>query len=177
MCKKSILVGGGTGGHAFPLLNLAQYIGKSHSEVVFHWIGEKNSIEEKLSKIEADRVLRIIIDWARYAEIFAYNYHWLDNFGRSVVAYSIFNEVDEGIHFEGGAADEGSVDVFLPEEFGGVICFDAATVLDADFFSDIMAVEVGEDGAHEGVGVLRLLRAGDDTSAYGPDGFIGEDAF
>jgi NitT/TauT family transport system ATP-binding protein len=34
-----------------------------------------SELEEKLSKNEADRVLRIIIDWARYAEIFAYNYH------------------------------------------------------------------------------------------------------
>lgn len=34
-----------------------------------------SELEEKLSKSEADRVLRMIIDWARYAEIFAYNYH------------------------------------------------------------------------------------------------------
>ncbi len=33
-----------------------------------------NELEEKLSKNEAGRVLRVIIDWGRYAELFAYNY-------------------------------------------------------------------------------------------------------
>lgn len=44
----------------------------SHQENEDFFLSE---LEEKLSKNEADRVLRIIIDWARYAEIFAYNYH------------------------------------------------------------------------------------------------------
>jgi UDP-N-acetylglucosamine--N-acetylmuramyl-(pentapeptide) pyrophosphoryl-undecaprenol N-acetylglucosamine transferase len=50
MCKKILLVGGGTGGHAFPLLNLTQYIKKTHPEILFHWIGEKESIEERLAR-------------------------------------------------------------------------------------------------------------------------------
>lgn len=33
-----------------------------------------HELEEKLSKNEADRVFRLIIDWGRYAEIFAYDY-------------------------------------------------------------------------------------------------------
>jgi UDP-N-acetylglucosamine--N-acetylmuramyl-(pentapeptide) pyrophosphoryl-undecaprenol N-acetylglucosamine transferase len=59
MCKKIVLVGGGTGGHAFPLVNLYKYISKDFpswgdcgmekNEPVFHWIGEKNSIESKLA--------------------------------------------------------------------------------------------------------------------------------
>ena len=61
--KKLLLVGGGTGGHAFPLLNLVQYLRKVQSSELkvpslgtrhsalgtdFHWIGEANSIESKL---------------------------------------------------------------------------------------------------------------------------------
>jgi len=52
-----ILVGGGTGGHAFPLLNLIQYIQKNtqktsalFSEISFRWIGERNSIESRLAE-------------------------------------------------------------------------------------------------------------------------------
>ena len=47
-------------------------IRENHQENEDFFLAE---LEEKLSKNEADRVLRIIIDWARYAEIFAYNYH------------------------------------------------------------------------------------------------------
>lgn len=49
MCKKIVLVGGGTGGHAFPLLNLASHIRQTWPETPFLWIGEKWSIEETLA--------------------------------------------------------------------------------------------------------------------------------
>jgi UDP-N-acetylglucosamine:LPS N-acetylglucosamine transferase len=47
--QKIILVGGGTGGHVFPLINLAEYIKKNHSETCFHWIGEAESIESRVT--------------------------------------------------------------------------------------------------------------------------------
>jgi NitT/TauT family transport system ATP-binding protein len=46
-------------------------IQEHHKENEEHFL---NELEEKLSKTEADRVLRVIIDWGRYAEIFAYDY-------------------------------------------------------------------------------------------------------
>ncbi len=47
--KKIILVGGGTGWHVFPLVNLAEYIEKTHPETSFHWIGETESIESRVT--------------------------------------------------------------------------------------------------------------------------------
>lgn len=47
--KKIILVGGGTGWHVFPLLNLQMYLQKNSPEARFHWIGEKDSIESKVA--------------------------------------------------------------------------------------------------------------------------------
>lgn len=54
--KTLIVVGGGTGGHVFPLLNLIQYLQKNTSsektfftEQTFRWIGEKDSIESRLA--------------------------------------------------------------------------------------------------------------------------------
>lgn len=51
-----LLVGGGTGWHVFPLLNLFQYIQKNtiassenFSEISFRWVGESNSIESRLA--------------------------------------------------------------------------------------------------------------------------------
>lgn len=50
MTKKLILVGGGTGGHVLPLLNLHSYLKKSDSSILFHWIGESESLESRLSQ-------------------------------------------------------------------------------------------------------------------------------
>ncbi len=47
--QKIILVGGGTGWHVFPLINLAEYIKKNHPETSFHWIGETESIESRVT--------------------------------------------------------------------------------------------------------------------------------
>lgn len=72
MSKKIILIGGGTGGHVYPLLNLVKYlqklpstesqelslwIGNNNSKletqnsklIIFHWIGESNSIESRVA--------------------------------------------------------------------------------------------------------------------------------
>ncbi|MDD3120596.1 MAG: UDP-N-acetylglucosamine--N-acetylmuramyl-(pentapeptide) pyrophosphoryl-undecaprenol N-acetylglucosamine transferase [Candidatus Gracilibacteria bacterium] len=46
---KIALVGGGTGGHVFPLLALYNYLSKDN-DFEFIWIGEKNSLEEKIAK-------------------------------------------------------------------------------------------------------------------------------
>lgn len=46
---KIFLVGGGTGGHVFPLVNLTHYLRKKNNTIDFYWIGEKNSLEEQLS--------------------------------------------------------------------------------------------------------------------------------
>lgn len=46
---KIFLVWGGTGGHIFPLINLTQYLRAKNFVAEFHWIGEKNSLEEQLS--------------------------------------------------------------------------------------------------------------------------------
>lgn len=55
--KTIIVVWGGTGWHAFPLLNLIQYLQKNtsseksiFSEQTFRWIGEKDSIESRLAE-------------------------------------------------------------------------------------------------------------------------------
>lgn len=55
--KTLIVVGGGTGGHVFPLLNLIHYLQKNipseksiFSEQAFRWIGEKDSIESRLAE-------------------------------------------------------------------------------------------------------------------------------
>ncbi len=49
MNKKIVLVWGGTGWHVFPLINLVEYIKKNHPETTFHWIGEAESIESKVT--------------------------------------------------------------------------------------------------------------------------------
>lgn len=48
--KKILLVGGGTGGHVFPLVNVAKFIRKSHPNALLHWIGEAESIESKVAR-------------------------------------------------------------------------------------------------------------------------------
>jgi UDP-N-acetylglucosamine--N-acetylmuramyl-(pentapeptide) pyrophosphoryl-undecaprenol N-acetylglucosamine transferase len=49
MSKKIVLVGGGTGGHVFPLLNLTKFLETRYPETIFHWIGEAESIESKVT--------------------------------------------------------------------------------------------------------------------------------
>ena len=57
---------------------LARYIRKILDEKVGHRVSEErflSKLEDYLSEKEADRVLRTMIDWGRYAEIFAYDFN------------------------------------------------------------------------------------------------------
>lgn len=70
---------------------LAQYIRRILDEKVGHRVSEErflSKLEDYLSEKEADRVLRTMIDWGRYAEIFAYDFNTgilsLENPGKGV---------------------------------------------------------------------------------------------
>ncbi len=57
---------------------LARYIRKILDEKSGHWVSEErflSKLEDYLSEKEADRVLRTMIDWGRYAELFAYDFN------------------------------------------------------------------------------------------------------
>ncbi len=57
---------------------LARYIRRILDEKPSHRVSEErflSKLEDYLSEKEADRVLRTIIDWGRYAEIFAYDFN------------------------------------------------------------------------------------------------------
>ena len=57
---------------------LAHYIRKVLDEKAGHRVSEErflSKLEDFLSEKEADRVLRTMIDWGRYAEIFAYDFN------------------------------------------------------------------------------------------------------
>lgn len=57
---------------------LARYIRKILDEKVGHRVSEErflSKLEDFLSEKEADRVLHTMIDWGRYAEIFAYDFN------------------------------------------------------------------------------------------------------
>lgn len=57
---------------------LARYVRKVLDEVVGHRVSEErflSKLEDFLSEDEASRVLRTMIDWGRYAEIFAYDFN------------------------------------------------------------------------------------------------------
>lgn len=56
---------------------LARYIRRILDEKIGHRVSEErflSKLEDYLSEKEADRVLRTMIDWGRYAEIFAYDF-------------------------------------------------------------------------------------------------------
>ncbi|ASQ47270.1 ABC transporter ATP-binding protein [Legionella clemsonensis] len=57
---------------------LARYIRRVLDEKTSHRVSEErflSKLEDYLSEKEADRVLRTMIDWGRYAEIFAYDFN------------------------------------------------------------------------------------------------------
>lgn len=56
---------------------LARYIRRILDEKIGHQVSEErflSKLEDYLSEKEAERVLRTMIDWARYAELFAYDF-------------------------------------------------------------------------------------------------------
>ncbi len=58
-------------------VSLAQYICKILDDKPGHQVSEERfltKLEDYLSEKEAERVLRTMIDWGRYAEIFAYDF-------------------------------------------------------------------------------------------------------
>lgn len=70
---------------------LARYIRRVLDEKVGHRVSEErflSKLEDYLSEKEADRVLRTMIDWGRYAEIFAYDFNTgilsLENPGKGI---------------------------------------------------------------------------------------------
>ncbi len=76
--------------------------------------------------------------------------------GGDLLRLGRFDDLREGAGFEAGSADEGTVDVGLAEEFGGVGWFHAAAVLNLDLGGDLRGCELCQDGADVGVGVLGL---------------------
>ncbi|MFA5960972.1 MAG: nitrate/sulfonate/bicarbonate ABC transporter ATP-binding protein [Tatlockia sp.] len=57
---------------------LARYISRVLDEKIGHRVSEErflSKLEDYLSEKEAERVLRTMIDWGRYAEIFAYDFN------------------------------------------------------------------------------------------------------
>lgn len=57
---------------------LARYIRRVLDEKIGHRVSEErflSKLEDYLSEKEAERVLKTMIDWGRYAEIFAYNFN------------------------------------------------------------------------------------------------------
>lgn len=57
---------------------LARYIRRILDDKIDHRVSEErflSKLEDYLSEKEADRVLRTVIDWGRYAEIFAYDFN------------------------------------------------------------------------------------------------------
>jgi UDP-N-acetylglucosamine--N-acetylmuramyl-(pentapeptide) pyrophosphoryl-undecaprenol N-acetylglucosamine transferase len=48
--KKIAFTGGGTGGHAYPIIAVAEELKKKHPQAEFIWIGQKNGIEEELAR-------------------------------------------------------------------------------------------------------------------------------
>lgn len=50
--KTIAFVGGGTGGHIYPALNVARYVQREEPDVDIIWIGEKRSLEQKLMRVE-----------------------------------------------------------------------------------------------------------------------------
>jgi NitT/TauT family transport system ATP-binding protein len=57
---------------------LARYIGRVLDEKAGHRVSEErflSKLEDYLSEKEAERVLRTMIDWGRYAELFAYDFN------------------------------------------------------------------------------------------------------
>ena len=64
--------------HLMRYVPIVQYIRQYLDEETYHEVPETiflNELEKQLSKQAAETVLTVVIDWGRYAEIFAYDYN------------------------------------------------------------------------------------------------------
>ena len=83
---------------------------------------------------------------------------------------SVLRRLDDAQEFarlDRGAADQEAVDVLHAFELAAVVPIDASTVDDPEVFGDLRRDLGREQLSDVGVGVLRLLRGGNDA---GPDG-------
>ena len=87
----------------------------------------------------------------------------------------VADDVGEGVGIEGGAADEGAVNLRLAHEFGDVFGLDRSAVEDAGVIRDFCAEAFLEVIANDGVGVVGDLGRGGGAGADGPDGLVGDD--
>ncbi|HXF44313.1 MAG TPA: undecaprenyldiphospho-muramoylpentapeptide beta-N-acetylglucosaminyltransferase [Candidatus Paceibacterota bacterium] len=76
--KKIVLTGGGTGGHIFPLVAVAEEIQKQSSEVQLHYIGPNHPLNVEFTKRNIETLsivsskLRRYFDWRNFTDIFKF---------------------------------------------------------------------------------------------------------
>ena len=81
----------------------------------------------------------------------------------------------EGVGLEGGAADEGTIDVLLLEEAGDVLGLGRAAVEDADAIGGLLAKDLGQGLADGAADLLGVIGRGSLAGTDGPDGLVGDD--
>ena len=86
----------------------------------------------------------------------------------------VVDDIRKTAGFKAGATHQRTVHVRLAEQFGGVVGFHAAAVLDAHLGGHVFAVQVGQFAANEGVHGLCLFAGGGFAGADGPDRLVGD---
>ena len=81
----------------------------------------------------------------------------------------------EALRLQRGPAHQGTVNVGLAEQFGGVTRFDASPILNPDRSSYLGIVSRFDQAAKIGMDLLRLLRRGNFTRADCPNRLISDD--
>ena len=89
--------------------------------------------------------------------------------------HSGLDEGDEIGGFESGTADKTAIDILLSEETGGIGGLHGAAIEDTGCFSNVGAVEIGEEGANLRMDLLRLLIGSGFAGADCPNGLVGDD--
>ena len=87
----------------------------------------------------------------------------------------VLDDGGERVWLEAGAADEGSVNLFLAHEGGGIVRLDASAVEDAHFGGDCLAEEFCHFSADHFVRVGGHLGRRGLAGADGPNRLIGDD--
>lgn len=77
---------------------------------------------------------------------------------------------------ERGSADEAAVNIRLGQELIAVLIVHAAAVKDADSPCGARIIHAADYGTDLAADRLGLLGGGGTAGAYGPDGFVGDDA-